>query len=100
MMIVVKIVLLPLSTAKRDLLLWAMTVKKREYHSPTESEEQEETSEVQMGRPSVLCSCEEDTGEYQWSFHGGEAGNGVEVDTETDSTVLDISFTEEATGKA
>ena len=44
--IVVKIVLLPLSTVKKDILLLTLTVKKEEYHSPAQSEGQEETSEV------------------------------------------------------
>ena len=71
-----------------------------EFHSPAQLENQEETSEVQMARQGILCTREDAQGEYLWSFHGCEAGDGAEMDTESDEAVPEVSITEEETREA
>ena len=67
--------------------------EEREYYSSPQFEKQKETSQVQIRRQSILFNRENAPWEHFSSFHDCETGNGTEMDTESDKTVLDISFT-------
>ena len=71
--------------------------EEREYYSATQFEKQEETSQLRIRGQGVLFDREKAPWERFPSFHDCETGNGIEMDTESDKTVLDISFAEQET---